>query len=152
MFFIFGQAAHHKATSQSQANQKMSNQPSSGINESASTATDQASVQRIKLCLAAKDDTTRFVGFALIKSVLDHSPALLNDQDTIKELWDAIPVKFIDRLLRTGSNPSSENGKQMLDLAVSVIHTFLALLSEETRCQPSLIERIPLLVPSLLHR
>jgi hypothetical protein len=112
---------------------------------------DQASIEKIKTLLKAKDDTQRFVGLALLKSVLDNTPALREENDAIQELWASISVKFLDRLLRTGSNPSNANAKDMLDLSISVLHTFAALLPDEARSEARFTARIPLLVSSALH-
>lgn len=112
---------------------------------------DQASIDKIKSLLQAKDDTQRFVGLALLKSVLDNTPALRDENETIQELWTSIPVKFLDRLLRTGAKPSNANAKDMLDLAISVLHTFALLLPDEARGEARFTGRIPLLVSSAVH-
>ncbi|KAK0385817.1 hypothetical protein NLU13_6994 [Sarocladium strictum] len=113
---------------------------------------DEASLEKIKTLLKAKDDTQRFVGLALLKSVLDNTSSLREEHNgAIQELWASIPVKFLDRLLRTGSNPSNPNAKDMLDLSISVLHTFAALLPDEARSRARMTERIPLLVSSALH-
>ncbi|RYP87133.1 hypothetical protein DL769_000592 [Monosporascus sp. CRB-8-3] len=85
-----------------------------------------ASVEKVQQYLKAKDDTSRFVGLALLKSVLDNSPTLQSDGETITSLWNSISPKFLDRLLRTGSRagPDQKDSKDMLDLAVAVLHTF----------------------------
>ena len=113
-----------------------------------------SSVQKIQTLLKTKDDTSRFVGLALLKSVLDNSEALRDDQDLIFTLWESIPPKFIDRLLRTGQqgqSASRKNAKDMLDLAVSVLHTFTALVPAEKR-DDKFVGRIPRLVASLVQR
>ena len=113
-----------------------------------------SSVQKIETLLKTKDDTSRFVGLALLKSVLDNSKALRDDQDLILRLWESIPPKFIDRLLRTGQqgqSSSRKNAKDMLDLAVSVLHTFTALVPVEKR-DDKFVGRIPRLVASLVQR
>ena len=113
-----------------------------------------SSVQKIQTLLKTKDDTSRFVGLALLKSVLDNSETLRDDQDLILTLWESIPPKFIDRLLRTGQqgqSASRKNAKDMLDLAVSVLHTFTALVPVEKR-DDKFVGRIPRLVASLVQR
>jgi hypothetical protein len=112
---------------------------------------DQASIEKIKSLLQAKDDTQRFVGLALLKSVLDNTVTLRDETERIQELWASIPVKFLDRLLRTGAKPSNANAKDMLDLAISVLHTFALLLPDEGRCESRFTGRIPLLVSSAVH-
>jgi hypothetical protein len=114
------------------------------------------SVQKIKTLLGAKDDTSRFVGLALLKSVLDNTPELRSNGEIVTELWEAIPPKFLDRLIRTGSkqksspDPSRKSSNDMLDLAVSVLHTFAALLPEDSRQTSRILDRIPQLVACLL--
>lgn len=117
----------------------------------ATTKQDEANIAKIQTLLQAQDDTQRFVGLALLKSVLDNSPELQTNHEVLQRLWDSLPAKFIDRLLRTGSNPSKKDSKEMLDLAVSVLHTFVALLPEEAWSQPKFTDRIPRLVGAVLY-
>ncbi|KAL7934478.1 Neurochondrin domain-containing protein [Trichoderma chlorosporum] len=112
---------------------------------------DEASISKIQTLLQAQDDTQRFVGLALLKSVLDNSPGLQQNDEVLQRLWDSIPAKFLDRLLRTGSNPSKRDSKEMLDLAVSILHTFVALLPAEATSQPKFTDRIPRLVGAALY-
>ncbi|KAI1074459.1 DUF1941-domain-containing protein [Whalleya microplaca] len=111
------------------------------------------SIEKIQQLLKTKDDTSRFVGLALLKSVLDNSPELQNEKDVIVSLWNSIPPKFLDRLLRSGSQPGSEqeNARDMLDLAVAVIHTFAVLLPDDARQDTRLVGRIPRLAKAVLH-
>lgn len=124
----------------------------------------QASVDKIQTLLRAKDDTSRFVGLALLKSVLDNTPELRSNEEAIVSLWESIPPKFLERLIRTGSKQKTGGDSSMsdaphkdakpndmLDLAVSVLHTFAALLPENARQSPKLLDRIPQLVACLLH-
>ena len=113
---------------------------------------DATNLDKIKLLLKARDDTQRFVGLALLKTVLDNSPDLRQDEEVIRSLWASISSKFLDRLLKTGSTPSNKNAKDMLDLSVSVLHTFAVLLPQPSREEPKFTGRIPLLVASALHR
>ncbi|KAH7313345.1 Neurochondrin-domain-containing protein [Stachybotrys elegans] len=115
------------------------------------SAEDSANILKIQTLLKAKDDTQRFVGLALLKSILDNSPHLRQDQHVIQALWASLPAKFLDRLLRTGSSSSSRDAKDMLDLAVSVLHTFVVLLPDEAKLQPKFVERIPRLVAAVLQ-
>ncbi|KAK2595588.1 hypothetical protein QQS21_006699 [Conoideocrella luteorostrata] len=109
-----------------------------------------ATILRIKAFLEAKDDTQRFVGLALFKSVLDNTPELRQDE-VIQDLWASVSPKFLDRLIKTGSQTSGENVKEMLDLSVSVIHTFVALLPESAKAELKLTDRIPRLVGAVLY-
>ncbi|KAL3953526.1 hypothetical protein PCL_04289 [Purpureocillium lilacinum] len=119
----------------------------------AASSSEAATIANIHQLLRTKDDTKRFVGLAMLKSVLDNSPQLREDQQVVQALWSSISAKFLDRLLKTGSKPSSSNqtAKDMLDLAVSVLHTFIALLPEESRGEVKLTGRIPGLVNALLY-
>lgn len=112
----------------------------------------QAPVQRIQQLLKAKDDTSRFVGLALLKSVLDNTPEIRQDGEMVYRLWGSIPTKFLDRLIRTGTTASQKDAREMLDLAVSVVHTFTLLLPEEQRRDVRLLGKIPLLTSALLPR
>ena len=125
--------------------------PKEDVDE-ASASSEGISLEKIQLLLRAKDDTQRFVGLALLKAVLDNSESLRQDPEAVKELWSNISPKFLDRLLRTGSKPQNANSKDMLSLAVSILHTFVVLLPDESKQKPSLAGRIPALVDSVLHR
>ncbi|GJC95282.1 DUF1941 family protein [Colletotrichum higginsianum] len=117
-------------------------------------ATQQtASLDQIQSMLEAKDDTSRFVGLALLKSLLDNSEELRNDSETVLGLWESISPKFLDRLVRTGisAQATQKDAKNMMDLAVSVIHTFTLLLPDQSRRDKRLVGRLPLLVSSLLQ-
>jgi hypothetical protein len=118
-------------------------------------ATSQpSSIGQIEQFLKAKDDTSRFVGLALLKSTLDTSEDLREDKAAVASLWSSVSHKFLDRLLRTGSKPGAKQteAKDMLDLAVAVIYTFTILLPEEERSETKLLGRIPLLVEAVLQR
>ena len=112
------------------------------------------SITKIQTLLGAKDDTSRFVGLALLKSVLDNTQAVREDEDTVVKLWESIPPKFLDRLIRTGSRQisSRSDAQDMLDLAVSVLRTFVALLPDRASNDRRMLDRIPQLVASLLYR
>jgi len=86
--------------------------------------------------LKKSDDTSRFVGLALLKPVLEQK---LNDSSNagvearsalVQRCWAAIPVKFIDRLLRARANDkrSKEEANNMVGLAVAILHAFMTLL------------------------
>lgn len=126
-------------------------EPSVVSTDGAST-NNVATLENIQAMLKAKDDTKRFVGLALLRSVLSASPQLQEDPDVLESLWTSISPKFLDRLLKTGSNPSNKDAKDMLDLAVHVLHTFAVLLPESLKSQPKFTNRIPFLVTAVLHR
>lgn len=119
--------------------------PDEGQNET-------VTVQKIQELLKTKNDTSRFVGLALLKSVLDNSQQLREDKSTITELWQSVSPKFLDRLLRSGARQSSKDAKDMIDIAVAVLHTFSTLLPESGRTDSSIIDRIPTLVSVVLQR
>ncbi|KAI9762209.1 MAG: hypothetical protein M4579_000532 [Chaenotheca gracillima] len=93
-----------------------------------------AALQQTLDLLKSKDDTSRFVGLTLLKSVLDNQQDLRDDEQTVKKCWDAIPSRFLDRLLRATPNEkrNSDEARHMVDLAVAIIHTFTVLLSSES--------------------
>jgi neurochondrin len=112
-----------------------------------------STLKKIKDLLQAEDDTSRFVGLALLKSVLDNEQ-LAQDSENLCMLWEAMSTKFLDRLLRS---PQSENvnkadSKDMVDLAVAVLHTFTILLPESSRKEKRLTGRVGPLVKAVLHR
>ncbi|KAK6067677.1 hypothetical protein SCUP234_10396 [Seiridium cupressi] len=111
------------------------------------------SVEHIQQLLKAKDDTSRFVGLALLKSTLDASEELRSDQSVVDALWCSISPKFLDRLIRTGSKPGSKqtDTREMLDLAVNVIYIFTALLPGDSKSKSKLVDRAPLLVDAVLQ-
>lgn len=123
-------------------------------NKNKSEASQGPSIEKIQELLMAKDDTSRFVGLALLKSVLDNSPELQEEKGVIVSLWNSISPKFLDRLLRTGTHSGSEqkNSKEIFDLAVAVVHTFAVLLPDEARQDIKLISRVPRLAIAILYR
>ncbi|KAK0738243.1 Neurochondrin-domain-containing protein [Schizothecium vesticola] len=134
----------------------MSNHPESAASPSTAQSEQSeqsASVQKIQSLLKAKDDTSRFVGLALLKSVLDNSQELREDEDTMATLWESIPPKFLDRMIRTGSrpNPARSDGHHMLDIVIAILHTFVSLLPEKLAKDGKMLDRIPHLVACLLH-
>ncbi|KKF96857.1 putative protein C16C4.02c [Ceratocystis platani] len=105
--------------------------------------------------LSAADDTSRFVGLALLHSILDNSPAVRDDPESITELWDAIPASFLDRLLRAGARrgdkPASSQAQEMASLAVGVLHVFASLLPTEALQKRKVTSRVPALVRAVLY-
>ncbi|KAI1175965.1 Neurochondrin-domain-containing protein [Nemania sp. FL0916] len=109
-------------------------------------------VQKIHQLLAAKDDTSRFVGLLLLKTTLDnHASDLQHEQ--VEALWNSISSRFLDRLIRTGSRPATEQQKQSgdtLDVAVAVIYTFTKLLND-CAISERFYARIPNLANAVLY-
>lgn len=104
--------------------------------------------------LAAKDDTSRFVGLALLKSILENKIDFQKDPAIIKRCWEAIPFKFLDRLLKAGlkNEKSVDEARAMSELAVAVVHAFIVLLPDHVKCSKNLVDRIPLLLDTLAKR
>lgn len=113
-------------------------------------SSDELNLEKIRKLLRAKDDTQKFVGLALLKTILDNSSEVRDDGPTIRSLWASIPPRFLDRLLRTGS--SSKGSREMLELAISILHTFSILLPEDAKGTDIMIGRIPGLVNAILLR
>lgn len=113
-----------------------------------------ATFEKMKDLLKAKDDTSRFVGLALLKSVLDNEQQLVKNTERLQILWESISSKFLDRLLRAqfGGKIDKAQAKDMVDLAVAVLHTFSILLPEDVRRGPQLTGRTGPLVKALIQR
>ncbi|KAH7412871.1 Neurochondrin-domain-containing protein [Cadophora sp. MPI-SDFR-AT-0126] len=111
-----------------------------------------ATFEKLQGLLKAKDDTSRFVGLALLKTILDNGQ-LIDDPPKLRVLWDALSTKFLDRLLRAHQNEkvSKSDSKDMVDLAVAVLHTFSILLPEESRREKILTGRIAPLIEALIQ-
>lgn len=110
--------------------------------------------QQVRGLLKAKDDTSKFVGLALLKSLLDNQSQLREDPHKVNALWEAISPNFLDRLLRAGQNEKvpQQEAKDMVDIAVAVLHTFAILLPAEQRNEQRLVGRLKNLVIALINR
>lgn len=127
--------------------------------------------QTVTQCLTylrEKDDTARFVGLAMLASILKN----VKDRTIIRHCWDAINLKFLDRLLKarmslyfhhlnvhpanlgeisdSGRKNPPEQAKDMTDLAIHVIHAFSLLLPAPAE-NSSLVGRAPGLIAALKH-
>jgi hypothetical protein len=129
-------------------------QPSYEAGLAAPSGDPAAAFKQMQELLKAKDDTSRFVGLALLKSVLDNQPGLRGDAKNILNLWESIPPKFLDRLLRArqNKNATKQEANDMVDIAVAVLHTFTILLSEESRNEKRLVGRTAALTNALIQR
>lgn len=125
-----------------------------GTSDNTSNPEAAVTIQRIQELLKTKNDTSRFVGLALLKSVLDNSPQLREDEEAVTTLWHSVSPKFLDRLLRSGAKQGSspKDARDMIDIAVGVVHIFSVLLPDDSKKDPSLVGRIPALVSVILHR
>lgn len=148
-----------------------------GASANTKSTQQEARIARIELLLRTRDDTSRFVALALLKAVLDDQAKDEEDdeggekksklksslpEETLLRLWEALPVKFLDKLLRAGlkssssssttAAPKSSDAAHMRDLAVAVLHTFTVhILPVERHSDARLLGRIPLLIASLLN-
>lgn len=113
------------------------------------------SIDKALTLLTAHDDTSKFVGLALLKSLLDNHEELRNDSNLISKCWAAVSAKFLDRLLRASQNPGNKSqaeARSMTDLAVAVIHSFTLLLSTAAPQNEKLVERTSGIVLALISR
>lgn len=126
----------------------------SGAQVETSDLTDaSATFEKMQDLLQARDDTSRFVGLALLKTVLDNGQ-LVQEPERLCTLWEALSSKFLDRLLRSQRNEkiNKAEAQNMVDLAVSVLHTFTILLPQNSRQEKRLIGRTEPLVKALVER
>ncbi|KUI64855.1 Uncharacterized protein C16C4.02c [Cytospora mali] len=133
--------------------QENSSQTNDNGQDNSYTQNVPVTIDKIRELLKTKNDTSRFVGLALLKSVLDNSQQLREDEATITTLWQSVSPRFLDRLLRSGSKQNSLNkdAKDMIEIAVAVLYTFSVLLPDEAKMNSSLVGRIPALVVAILH-
>ncbi|KAI9826392.1 MAG: hypothetical protein M1832_000309 [Thelocarpon impressellum] len=115
-------------------------------------ADPSAALDKTVTLLRTKDDTSRFVGLALLKSLLDSQQAVREDPDALSRCWAAISPSFLDRLLRAteSEKTSRDDANGMLNLAVAVIHTFTVLLPADVRGQAKLVGRAAGLIGALV--
>lgn len=106
--------------------------------------------------LKAKDDTSRFVGLALLKPVLERELSRISDTEeggvraVIEQCWHAIPTKFLDRLLKAkpeGKKTKEEAGN-LVSLAVAVLHAFMTILDAPEKDE-RFVGRVPPLMSAL---
>ncbi|KAF4638042.1 hypothetical protein G7Y89_g24 [Cudoniella acicularis] len=109
--------------------------------------------EKMQELLKTRNDTSRFVGLALLKSVLDNGQ-LVQDPVRLRVLWEALSPKFLDRLLRAQENKkiSKTETRDMVDLSVSILHTFTNLLPLDALKEKRLTGRIDPLVKALIQR
>jgi hypothetical protein len=86
-------------------------------------------VQQCLTLLSRRDDTSRFVGLALLSSLLSH----ITDRTLLLQCWAALPPTFLDRLLRAGKSgkKTPEEARDMVELAVSVIGAFATVMNTD---------------------
>ncbi|KAI1104215.1 DUF1941-domain-containing protein [Jackrogersella minutella] len=125
------------------------------VKDDGKNQTDEPAILKIKQLLKAKDDTAKFLGLTLLKSVLDNVPDVEDDKETIVSLWNSVSPTFLDRLLRPNPRSTSEQkkykDKDMFDIGVAVIRAFAVLLPDDAKRDTKLISRIPKLAEAVLY-
>lgn len=127
-----------------------------GTNQPPAINAHAKDLERALEFLKAKDDTSRFVGLALLKPVLEQELSKQSGTEgeginaVIEQCWRAIPVKFLDRLLK--AKPEGKRTKQeadgMIGLAVAVLHAFMTIL-EAPEKDDRFVGRVSLLMSAL---
>ncbi|OCL10755.1 DUF1941-domain-containing protein [Glonium stellatum] len=108
-------------------------QESSADTSTPSTRDPQAALTQTLSLLRSKNDTSRFVGLSLLRTLLDTHASLRDDPDIIMRCWSAISPRFLRKLLqaRPTEKRSEAEANSMITLAVAVIHAFTVLLGKE---------------------
>ncbi|KAH8672064.1 Neurochondrin-domain-containing protein [Tricladium varicosporioides] len=111
-----------------------------------------ATFEKMQELLKTKNDTSRFVGLALLKSVLDNGH-LAQDPTRLRILWEALSPKFLDRLLYAQENEkiTKSESRDMVNLSVAILHTFTNLLPRDALKEKRLIGRVGPLVKALVN-
>ena len=109
------------------------NEMSSSNAEEKRTDTSTTSLGSVLALFEAGDDTSNFVAISLLRSILDDRKELREDRETVVKCWNAIPKKFLSRLLK--SKPSKkrteDEAQSMVGLAVAIMYVFFNLLPRE---------------------
>ncbi|KAL7274099.1 hypothetical protein RUND412_003020 [Rhizina undulata] len=111
------------------------------------SAVDSQTIEQCITFLHQKDDTSRFVGLAMLSSLLTH----VQDLSVLSKCWAALDSKFLDRLLKAGERKKQngpEETKDMVDLAANVINAFSTLLPNAAENE-SFVARSKLLIKVL---
>ena len=97
------------------------------------TGSSNRGLDSVLALFEAGDDTSNFVAISLLRSVLDDRKELREDRETVVKCWNAIPAKFLSRLLKSKPNKkrTKEEAQSMVGLAVAIIHVFFNLLPQE---------------------
>lgn len=93
--------------------------------DSKGEAADSSTVDQCLTMLRRKDDTSRFVGLAILSSLLNH----IQDPGVLSRCLDSLDPRFLDRLLRAGKPPPIQ-GPGMLSL---LFFFFAKLLTKERK-------------------
>jgi Neurochondrin len=125
-----------------------------GSSAAAAPKNPSAAIDQIIPLLKSKSDTSRFVGLAILKSVLDNQRDLQRDPVIITKCWAALSPTFLDRLLRAEQSvgKSKEEARGLVELAVAVIHAFAVFLPPDVGSGEGLVGRCEGLLMALLNR
>lgn len=102
--------------------------------------------------LSSKDDTSRLMGLAMLKSILNNQIIIQENSEILKECWDAISAKFLDQLLKpaTRKEQDEDSSRNTIELAVAIVHAFLVLLPDYVKSSKKAIGRISGLIGALI--
>ncbi|KAH0544933.1 hypothetical protein FGG08_001013 [Glutinoglossum americanum] len=117
------------------------------------TPNPSPAIDQIITFLKSKDDTSKFVGLALLKPVLDNREELQSDPVIITKCWAALSPRFLDRLLRASESKrkGKDEARNMVDLAVGVIHAFTVLLPPDMKNDEKLLGRCEEMITALVR-
>ncbi|KAF2434539.1 DUF1941-domain-containing protein [Tothia fuscella] len=99
-----------------------------------SSANPTAALDQVFSLLKAKDDTSRFVGLSLLRSLLDSNEELRSNTAIITQCWNSIPNTFLIKLLESQTSKkkkSDEETRDLITLAISVVNIFANLVPQE---------------------
>ncbi|KAF2400928.1 DUF1941-domain-containing protein [Trichodelitschia bisporula] len=112
--------------------------------DGAHPVSSEAALDQIVPLLKARDDTSRFVGLSLLRSLLDSDEQLRTNPQTVSSCWDAVPGTFLHRLLKSKGMGEKEAG--MRHLAAAIIHIFTNLLPTEKVQEEKMIKFVSPLI------
>ncbi|MCJ1276451.1 hypothetical protein MMC21_004256 [Puttea exsequens] len=106
--------------------------------------------------LKKADDTSRFLGLAILKPILEQELSQSNGNSPQDEsilvyhCWAAIPANFLTRLLKAKPNDkrSKEEARNMVAVAVAILHSFWRLL-EYPQEDAKFLKQVSMLSPAL---
>ena len=98
----------------------------------------EQALDKILQLLQSRDDTTKFMGLALLRGALkmiDNEDKQASFAAIAPGCWDAIPSTFLDRLFNqfTKMTEGNTDAKAMFELAVGITHAFVCMLSVSKR-------------------
>ncbi|KAL8171678.1 hypothetical protein V2J09_023482 [Rumex salicifolius] len=109
---------------------------------SPSTSLSPSLDQCLKL-LRGERDEQRLAGLLLVTKFCDK-----DDQDSIRRVYEAVGVQFLDRLLRTGMGegiaPNNDNQDAYLQLSVTILSAFCRV--PDIAASEDMVKKIPLML------